>query len=81
MTSRLADSGPTGGADDLARVLAQGTGAALAVVWLRDGDLEEPLGSWSADGVLPAGSIGLDSLVDDRTVVAPVATVTRCWVT
>ena len=72
VTSRLSDSGSDGGADELARVLAQGTGAALAVVWLRDGDLKEPLGWWSADGVLSAGSIRADSLVDDHTVLVPV---------
>ena len=72
VTSRLADSGPDGGADDLARVLAQGTGATLAVVWLRDGELIEPLGSWSVDGALPSAPIRADSLADDRTVVAPV---------
>ena len=72
VTSRLADSGRDGGADDLARVLAQGTGATLAAVWLRNGDRIEPLGSWSADGVLPAGPIRADSVVDDRTVVVPV---------
>ncbi len=42
------------------------------MVWLRDGDLIEPLGSWSADGVLLVGPIRADSLVDDRTVLAPV---------
>ncbi len=72
VTSRLSDSGPDGGADDLARVLAQGTGATLAAVWLRDGELIEPLGSWSVDGALPSGLIRADSLVDDRTVVVPV---------
>ena len=72
VTSRLADSGRDGGADDLARVLAQGTGATLAAVWLRNGDLIEPLGSWSADGALPAEPIPADSLVDARTVVVPV---------
>ena len=72
VTSRLADSGRDGGADDLARVLAQGTGATLAAVWLRNGDLIEPLGSWSADGALPVGPIRADSVVDDRTVVVPV---------
>ena len=72
MTSRLADSGSDGGADELARVLAQGTGAALAVVWLRDGDLTEPLGWWSSDDALPVVPVRADSLADDRTVVVPV---------
>ena len=46
VTARLADTEPGSGTEALARLLADGTGADSAVVWLRSGDVFTPDGVW-----------------------------------
>lgn len=53
MTARLADTRPGAGTQDLARLLAGGTGADHAIVWLRSGDTFTPDGVWRRDGAEP----------------------------
>ncbi len=72
MTARLSETGRGGGSDDLARLLADGTGAARAVVWLQTDGTLEPLGSWSADGSMPNEPSAADAGVDDLRVVVPI---------
>ncbi len=39
VTARLSDAPGSAGIDDLARLLAEGTGADQAVVWMRSGEI------------------------------------------
>ena len=72
ITSRLADPGGMVGADDLARLLAEGTGADQAVVWIRSGESLRPEGMWSREA-LQSGMSLMTSLVDNEfTELVPV---------
>ena len=49
LTDRLAQNAASGSTDELARLLAAGTGADQAVVWIRTGDRLVPDGVWPTD--------------------------------
>jgi signal transduction histidine kinase len=66
VTSRLSDTTAGDGTDDLARLLAEGTGAERAVVWLRRGDVLHPAGVSAADRVAVIEPVPIDGLVDDE---------------
>jgi signal transduction histidine kinase len=67
LTSRLADTARDGGTNDLARLLAEGTGADQAIVWIGGGETVYPVGTWPADGSASVGPIERVDLVDDET--------------
>ncbi len=50
LTARLSETGGGGNTDDLARLVAEGTGADQAVVWVERDDLLRPAGMWAAPG-------------------------------
>ena len=52
VTSRLADTEGRS-TDDLARLVAEGTGADCAALWSFDGETVQVAGSWSTDGATP----------------------------
>ena len=52
VTSRLADTEGRS-TDDLARLVAEGTGADCAALWSFDGETDQLAGSWSTDGATP----------------------------
>ena len=66
VTSRLSDTSAGNGVDDLARLLAQGTGAERAMVWLRRGDVLHPAGVSAADRLAVIEPVPIDGLVDDE---------------
>ena len=66
VTSSLADTTAGDGTDDLARLLARGTGAERAVVWLRRGDVLRPAGVYPTDEPEAIESVLIDGLVDDE---------------
>jgi signal transduction histidine kinase len=73
MTARLADARAGAETDDLARLLADGTGADQAVVWIRSGESLRPEGMWSRDGLESDMSLTTDGLDDDEfTELVPV---------
>lgn len=59
VTSRLAESEGTS-TDDLARLVAEGTGAEQAVVWLDSDGRLEVVGSWSIDNFAPGEAVVVD---------------------
>lgn len=69
LTARLSETGERGGIDDLARLLAEGTGAENAAVWLQAGDTLVREGVWPVN---EAGihSVVVEELVDDECSVA-----------
>lgn len=69
VTNQLADSTPGEGTEALARLLADGTGADAAVVWLYSGELFSPDGVWQreeAESTPPASVAELPN--DDVTM-------------
>ena len=66
VTARLAGSGAGAETDDLARLLAEGTGADRAVVWLLSGGVLVPDGVWSTEGSVEVGSVPVGGLVEDE---------------
>jgi signal transduction histidine kinase len=66
VTARLSEAGSDGGTSDLAILLAEGTGAEQAVVWLRRGDVLDPEGVWSFDDSIVVESIAAADLVGDE---------------
>jgi len=66
VTSSLSDTTAGSGTDDLARLLAQGTGAERAIVWLRRGDDLHPAGAFHADRSEAIQPVPVDGLVDDE---------------
>lgn len=66
LTARLSETGTDGGTADLARLLAQGTGADRAVVWLLDGDELVPEAAWPTDDPAILDGVAGGELVDDE---------------
>ena len=66
VTSSLSDTTAGDGTDDLAHLLSQGTGAELAVVWLRQNDVFHPAGVCAADRMAVIEPVPIDGLVDDE---------------
>ena len=66
LTSRLAESTVGGGTDDLARLLAQGTGAERAIVWLETDEALRPDGVFVRGTTEPIEPIPVDGLVDNE---------------
>lgn len=66
ITSGLSDVTAGSGTDDLARLLAQGTGAEQAVVWIRRGEALNPVGVFRAGGSAVIDPVPTDGLVDDE---------------
>ncbi|MFC2176804.1 sensor histidine kinase [Actinomycetota bacterium] len=66
VTAQLSKATAGSGTADLARLLAQGTGAEHTVVWLRSGDMLYPEGVWPRDKAREPEPIPHDSLVDDE---------------
>ncbi|MGF1668591.1 MAG: sensor histidine kinase [Acidimicrobiia bacterium] len=74
LTSRLAESKVGSGVDDLARLLAQGTGAQRAIVWLKVDDELRPDGVFSRGEPERIAAVLIGDLVDDDfTASRPVA--------
>ena len=68
VTARLSGGSGSDGIDDLARMVAAGTGADRAVVWMRSGETLLAEGIWPRDGLgsgMPLMTVGLD--VDEFT--------------
>lgn len=73
MTAVLAEARSGAGVDDLAALLAAGTGASRATVWIHDHDVLTPVGSWPADQLAGPTSISLDEIAQRAdTVVAAI---------
>ena len=72
VTAQLSDANAGRGTDALAQLLAAGTGAGHAAVWLRSGGTLQPTGVWREDGDegLPSATSSLVS--DDHTDFAVV---------
>jgi signal transduction histidine kinase len=66
VTARLSDAPGSAGIDDLARLLADGTGADQAVVWMRSGDSLRAEGMWSRDGLGSDMPLTTDGLAVDE---------------
>ena len=66
LTSQLAESTVGSGVDDLARLLAQGTGAERAIVWLKVDDVLRPDGVFSRRARESTTEVPSDGLVDDE---------------
>ena len=66
LTSQLAESTVGSGVDDLARLLAQGTGAERAIVWLKVDDVLRPDGVFSRGARESTTAVPTDGLVDDE---------------
>ncbi|NNL68453.1 MAG: hypothetical protein HKO70_00650 [Acidimicrobiia bacterium] len=67
VTARFTDDSAGTAPDDLAQLLAEGTGAKQAVVWLRIGDTLQPEGIWQADrDAALVEPVPTDGLVDDQ---------------
>ena len=74
LTSRLAESTVGSGVDDLARLLAQGTGAERATVWLKVDDELRPDGVFFRGEQKRIAAVPIGNLVDDEfTASRPVA--------
>ncbi len=65
VTSRLSENAAGKGTHDLAELLAQGTGAEQAVVWILDGDLLRPEGVFGGSGQPDLLPIRNGALIDD----------------
>ncbi len=70
IAARLADTKPGGGTNDLARLLAGGTGADEAVVWLRSADTFTPDGVWLRDGTESSQTVPVDALPNNDTTLS-----------
>lgn len=68
VTSRLAESSVGDGTNDLARLLAEGTGAEQAVVWLKSDDALVPEGLFSLDPEHPIEPVPADELPKDEFI-------------
>ncbi|HRW39014.1 MAG TPA: histidine kinase, partial [Aquihabitans sp.] len=66
VTSSLSDDTADDGTDGLARLLAQGTGASRAVVWLLHGGVLHPAGAWATDGPAALEPLAVHALIDDE---------------
>ncbi len=66
LTSRLAESTIGNGTDDLAQLLAQGTGAERAVVWLKIDDVLSPDGVFFRGESQSIEPVSVGGLVDDE---------------
>jgi signal transduction histidine kinase len=66
VTSSLANSATDDGTGDLARLLAQGTGAERVLVWLASGEMLQASGVFPDEGVTAVGPVAIDGLVDDE---------------
>lgn len=66
VTARLSDSSVENGVDGLARLLAEGTGAEQAVVWLRNGDVLRPEGVFPVQVAESIAPVALGGLADDE---------------
>ena len=65
VTNQLADSTPGAGTEALARLLADGTGADAAVVWLYSGDVFTPDGVWRHEGAESTPLASVSELPND----------------
>lgn len=73
VTARLSEGTGRNGTDNLARLLAEGTGAIQAVVWVTDDNRLRPEGLWSGDASTPMMPLTAESLVaDECTDFAPI---------
>jgi signal transduction histidine kinase len=73
VTARLSESGSGSDTVDLARLVAEGTGAEQAVVWLRNDDGLVPDGVWSASGsALPESTLSAEVIDDESSAVTDV---------
>lgn len=73
VTARLSGGSGSDGIDDLARMVAAGTGADRAVVWMRSGETLLAEGIWPRDGLgsgMPLMTVGFD--VDEYTEMVAV---------
>ncbi len=66
VTARLSDAPGSAGIDDLARLIADGTGADRAVVWMRSGESLRAEGRWSRDGLGSGMPLLTEDLVTDE---------------
>ncbi len=66
VTSSLANSATGNGTGDLARLLAQGTGAQRVIVWLASGEMLEASGVFPDVGVAAVEPVAIDGMVDDE---------------
>ena len=66
VTARLSDGPGSAGVDGLARLLAEGTGADRAVVWMRSGEMLQAEGTWSADELESGVPLMTEALVVDE---------------
>ena len=73
VTARLSEATAENSTTDLARLLAEGTGADQAVVWLRSGETMRPEGVWSADQSAQIAPVLVLELAEDEfTATTPV---------
>lgn len=66
VTARLARTGPDAGTEDLARLLAEGTGADRAVVWLLSSEMLTPDGVWQRADSDVVAPVPIDGLANDE---------------
>jgi signal transduction histidine kinase len=66
VTSSLSDAAAGDGIGDLAELLARGTGAERAVVWLASGEMLQVGGAFPDAGEFAVGAVAVDDLVDDE---------------
>lgn len=66
VTSSLPEAAAGDGIGDLAEVLARGTGAECAVVWVASGELLQAGGVYSDNGGFLGEPVAVDGLVDDE---------------
>ena len=66
VTSSLPDAAAGDGTGDLARLLAQGTGAERAIVWIASGETLQASGVFPDTGEVAVAPVAPDDLVDDE---------------
>ena len=66
VTAQLSDGSVENGVDGLARLLAEGTGAEQAVVWLRNGDVLRPEGVFPVQLAESIEPVAVGGLADDE---------------
>lgn len=70
VTNQLADSTPGAGTEALARLLADGTGADEAVVWLYSGEVFTPDGVWRDEGAESTPPASVAELPNDDVTMS-----------
>ncbi|MFW2383346.1 MAG: sensor histidine kinase [Acidimicrobiales bacterium] len=72
VTARLADATAGSGTDELARLVAEGTGADQAVVWLFSEETFTPDGVWERDGSVLGAPEPVDDVPNDDLTMSKV---------